>query len=77
MQDPSLPPEIVALMNTRGLTLLEAWRTHRGLTIRDVATRLRVMPVSFERWEKGGNPCNSILLQLARIYDCHVAELID
>ncbi|HCI6749248.1 TPA: hypothetical protein NPP60_004917 [Klebsiella variicola subsp. variicola] len=77
MEDQSLPPEIVEIINKENCTLHKAWRIYRGHTVAEVAHRVQMFPHRLEQMEASNNPCYRVLVALAGFYKCRVEELID
>lgn len=77
MNDRGLPDAVCEIMDKEGVSLIAAWRMYRGFSQFEIARTLCVSINNFKIWEKTNDPCNSVLMKLAMIYECSPAELMD
>jgi len=77
-EDETVPHEVVGLVIKKGMNLVKAWRTHLGLTQRDVAKRAGISQAALSQMEKSTNELRSTTLEkLARAMGISAEQLQD
>ena len=72
------PHEVVGLVIKKEMNLVKAWRTHLGLTQKQVAARAGISQAALSQMEKATNGLRSATLQkLAVAMDLSVEQLMD
>ena len=76
--DANIPHEVVGLIIKKGMNLVKAWRTHLGLTQREVAKRAGISQAALSQMEKSTNELRTTTLEkLARAMGLTVEQLQD
>jgi len=74
----TVPHEVVGLVIKREMNLLKAWRTHLGLTQKQVAKRAGISQAALSQMEKSTNELRTKTLEkLARAMDLSMDQLQD
>ena len=74
----TVPHEVVGLVIKKGMNLVRAWRTHLGLTQREVAKRAGISQAALSQMEKSANGLRTATLEkLARAMGLSVDQLQD
>ncbi|MFH1296181.1 MAG: helix-turn-helix transcriptional regulator, partial [Bacteroidota bacterium] len=77
-EDSTIPHEVVGLVIKKGMNLLKAWRTHIGLTQKEVAKRAGISQAALSQMEKNNNELrNATLQKLATAMGLSVEQLQD
>ena len=77
-KDATVPHEVVGLIIKKGMNLVKAWRTHLGLTQREVAKRAGMSQAALSQMEKSTNEFRTKTLEkLARAMKLSVEQLQD
>lgn len=77
-EDETVPHEVVGLVIKKGMNLVKAWRTHLGLTQREVAKRAGISQAALSQMEKSTNELRTTTLEkLARAMGLSVEQLRD
>lgn len=77
-KDATVPHEVVGLIIKKGMNLVKAWRTHLGLTQREVAKRAGMSQAALSQMEKSTNEFRTKTLEkLARAMNLDVVQLQD
>ena len=77
-KDATVPHEVVGLIIKKGMNLEKAWRTHLGLTQREVAKRAGMSQAALSQMEKSTNEFRTKTLEkLARAMKLSVEQLQD
>ena len=77
-EDATFPHEVVALVIKKGINLAKAWRTHLGLTQREVAKRAGISQAALSQMEKSTNELRTATLEkLARAMGISTEQLQD
>lgn len=76
--DDYVPHEVVGLMVKKGYNTIKAWRTHLGLTQKEVAKRAGITQSALSQMESSDNEMRSATLEkLAMAMDLDVEQLTD
>ena len=76
--DETVPHEVVGLVIKKGMNLVKAWRTHLGLTQREVAKRAGISQAALSQMEKSTNELRTATLEkLARAMGISAEQLQD
>jgi DNA-binding XRE family transcriptional regulator len=62
-EDATIPHEVVGLVIKKGMNLVRAWRTHLGLTQREVAKRAGISQAALSQMEKSTNGLRTTTLE--------------
>ena len=62
-EDATVPHEVVGLVIKKGMNLVRAWRTHLGLTQREVAKRAGISQAALSQMEKSTNELRTTTLE--------------
>jgi DNA-binding XRE family transcriptional regulator len=62
-EDSSIPHEVVGLVIKKGMNLVSAWRTHLGLTQKEVAKRAGISQAALSQMEKSNNELRTTTLE--------------
>ena len=62
-EDATVPHEVVGLVIKEGMNLVKAWRTHLGLTQREVAKRAGISQAALSQMEKRANELRTATLE--------------
>ena len=77
-ENATVPHEVVGLVIKKGMNLVKAWRTHLGLTQKEVAKKAGISQAAFSQMEKSTNELRTITLEkLARAMGISVEQLQD
>ena len=77
-EDETVPHEVVGLVIKKGMNLVKAWRTHLGLTQREVAKRAGISQAALSQMEKSTNELRTATLEkLARAMGISAEQLQD
>ena len=77
-EDETVPHEVVGLVIKKGMNLVKAWRTHLGLTQREVAKRAGISQAALSQMEKSANELRTATLEkLARAMGISAEQLGD
>ena len=77
-EDETVPHEVVGLVIKKGMNLVKAWRTHLGLTQREVAKRAGISQAALSQMEKSTNELRTMTLEkLARAMGISAEQLRD
>lgn len=77
-EDAAVPHEVVGLIIKKGMNLVKAWRTHLGLTQREVAKRAGISQAALSQMEKSTNELRTKTLEkLAHAMNLSVEQLQD
>ena len=77
-EDETVPHEVVGLVIKKGMNLAKAWRTHLGLTQREVAKRAGISQAALSQMEKSTNELRTATLEkLARAMGISAEQLQD
>jgi DNA-binding XRE family transcriptional regulator len=77
-EDETVPHEVVGLVIKKGMNLVKAWRTHLGLTQREVAKRAGISQAALSQMEKSANELRTATLEkLARAMGISAEQLRD
>jgi DNA-binding XRE family transcriptional regulator len=77
-EDETVPHEVVGLVIKKGMNLVKAWRTHLGLTQREVAKRAGISQAALSQMEKSTNELRTTTLEkLARAMGISAEQLQD
>ena len=77
-EDETVPHEVVGLVIKKGMNLVRAWRTHLGLTQREVAKRAGISQAALSQMEKSTNELRTATLEkLARAMGISAEQLRD
>ena len=74
----TIPHEVVGLVIKKGMNLVKAWRTHLGLTQKEVAKRAGISQAALSQMEKSANELRTTTLEkLARALGISAEQLQD
>ena len=74
----TIPNEVVGLIVKKGMNLVKAWRTHLGLTQKEVAKRAGITQAAVSQMEKTDNELRTATLEkLADAMGVSVEQLKD
>ena len=59
----TIPHEVVGLVIKKGMNLVKAWRTHLGLTQREIAKRAGISQAALSQMEKSTNELRTTTLE--------------
>ncbi len=77
-EDATVPHEVVGLVIKKGMNLVKAWRTHLGLTQKEIAKRAGISQAALSQMEKSANELRTATLEkLARAMGISVEQLRD
>jgi len=77
-EDSTIPHEVVGLVIKKGMNLVKAWRTHLGLTQKEVAKRAGISQAALSQMEKSNNELrNATLEKLATAMGLSAEQLQD
>jgi len=77
-EDETVPHEVVGLVIKKGMNLVKAWRTHLGLTQREVAKQAGISQAALSQMEKSTNELRTATLEkLARAMGISAEQLRD
>jgi DNA-binding XRE family transcriptional regulator len=77
-QEATIPHEVVGLVIKKGMNLVGAWRTHLGLTQKEVAGRAGITQAALSQMEKSSSELRTTTLEkLARAMGISVEQLRD
>ena len=77
-ENETVPHEVVGLVIKKGMNLVKAWRTHLGLTQREVAKRAGISQAALSQMEKSTNELRTATLEkLARAMGISAEQLRD
>ena len=62
-EEATVPHEVVGLVVKKGMNLVRAWRTHLGLTQREVAKRAGISQAALSQMEKSTNGLRTATLE--------------
>lgn len=74
--DVTVPNAVVGIMVEQDVSILAAWRIHRGLSQAEVAQRLNTSQSTVSQWEASERPQKRTREKLAALYDCVPEQLI-
>lgn len=73
----TVPAAVLHLMLLHNSSLIAAWRMYRGLSRKEVAKIFNKSVTNIAQMEKQGvRPQKKNLQMLAKLYDCHIDQLI-
>ncbi|GKW43214.1 MULTISPECIES: helix-turn-helix domain-containing protein [Pectobacterium] len=73
----TVPNDVVEIMFRDDVSLLAAWRIHRGLSQYDVAEKLGTTQSAVSQWEaKDSRPQKKTRAKLSEIYHCRPEQMI-
>ncbi|MEI7340797.1 helix-turn-helix transcriptional regulator [Pectobacterium brasiliense] len=74
--DETVPNDVVEIMFRDDVSLLAAWRIHRGLSQYDVAEKLGTTQSAVSQWEaKDSRPQKKTREKLAELYHCRPEQM--
>lgn len=77
-EDVTIPHEVVGLVVKKGMNLVKAWRTHLGMTQKEVAERAAISQAALSQMEKSENKLRTATLEkLAEAMGLSVEQLRD
>lgn len=62
-EEAAIPHEVVGLVIKKGMNLVKAWRTHLGLTQKEVAKRAGISQAALSQMEKDNNELRTATLE--------------
>lgn len=73
----TIPNEVINIMVNENVSLLAAWRIHRGLSQYDVAGHLGTTQSAVSQWEAADSrPQKKTRQKLAALYGCHADQML-
>ena len=77
-EDETVPHEVIGIVIKKGMNLVKAWRTHLGLTQREVAKQAGISQAALSQMEKSTNELRTATLEkLARAMGISAEQLRD
>ena len=73
--DVPLPDAVVGIMAERDVSVMAAWRIHRGMTQAQAAEKAGITQAALSQTENSGRPHAKTREQFAEIYNCQPEQL--
>lgn len=74
----AIPHDVVGISVNRDVSIIAAWRMHRGLSQDDVCAKLGITQPSLSKVERVGSKARlETREKLAKIYNCDPEQLLD